>query len=50
MNYLKNGLGNVQKAGFRIRREENIHSGKKTSIEGVKDPCPGRPVIGGAIP
>jgi len=31
-------IGNVQKAGFRIRREENVYLDIVKSIEGVKDP------------
>jgi hypothetical protein len=31
-------VGNVQKAGFRTRREENIYVDIIKAIEGVKDP------------
>ena len=31
-------VGNVQKAGFRIRREENVYLDIIKAIEGVKDP------------
>jgi len=33
-------VGNVQKAGFRIRREENVYLDIIKAIEGVKDPSP----------
>ena len=32
-------VGNVQKAGFRIRREENVYLDILKAIEGVKDPA-----------
>ena len=32
-------VGNVQKAGFRIRREENVYLDIIKAIEGVKDPA-----------
>jgi ubiquinone/menaquinone biosynthesis C-methylase UbiE len=35
-------VGNVQKAGFRIRREENVYLDIIKAIEGVKDPSPSR--------